>query len=71
MPLEFLKRRGAEAPGAPAEADTASVALPEETVAQDYQLKLYYAGKSSEGVRLTSGPEAMRELWGARGAGQE
>ena len=36
--------------------------LPEEVVAQEYQLKLYYAGKSSEGVRLKAGPA------GARGA---
>ena len=38
------------------------VGLPEEVVAQDYQLKLYYAGKSSEGVRMKAGPRALAEL---------
>ena len=36
--------------------------MPEEIVAQDHQLKLYYAGKSSEGVRLKAGPKAIAEL---------
>ena len=63
MPLEFLKRRGgADAPSEPARAPASSVLMPEEVVAQDYQLKLYYAGKSSEGVRLKAGPAAIAEL---------
>ena len=37
---------------------TRSVTLPEEVVAQEFQLKLYYAGKTSEGVRMTAGPIA-------------
>ena len=40
----------------------ASITLPEEVVAQDHQLKLYYAGKSSEGVRMRTGPNAIAEL---------
>lgn len=65
MPLDFLKRRNtAEAesaqPAAPAAA--ASAVMPEEVVAQDFQLKLYYAGKTSEGVRMKAGPQAMAEL---------
>jgi hypothetical protein len=68
VPLEFLKRRGAAetpaAPVAPLPPTTSSVTLPEEVVAQDYQLKLYYAGKSSEGVRMKTGPRAMAELPG-------
>ena len=36
--------------------------MPEEVVAQDFQLKLYYAGKTSEGVRMRAGPQAMTEL---------
>ncbi len=36
--------------------------MPEEVVAQEYQLKLYYAGKSTEGVRMRAGPQAMAEL---------
>ena len=66
MPLEFLKRRGGEpdkaAPVAPQPAR--AVGLPEEVVAQEYQLKLYYAGKSTEGVRMSAGPQAMSELPG-------
>ena len=64
MPLDFLKRRGNEnddaAPVAPPA--TSSSVMPEEIVAQEYQLKLYFAGKSSEGVRMKAGPNAMNEL---------
>ena len=64
MPLDFLKRRGNEnddaAPAAPPA--TGSSVMPEEIVAQEYQLKLYFAGKSSEGVRMKAGPNAMTEL---------
>ena len=63
MPLEFLKRKstGDSAAAAVPQAASSS-ALPEEIVAQEYQLKLYYAGKSSEGVRMRTGPNAMAEL---------
>jgi hypothetical protein len=61
VPLEFLKRKSTESrsttPGA-----AASAPMPEEVSAQEYQLKLYYAGKSSEGVRFKQGPRAMTEL---------
>jgi hypothetical protein len=64
VPLDFLKRKptsnGIGFQAVPQAA--ASVALPEEIVAQEYQLKLYYAGKSSEGVRMRTGPNAMNEL---------
>ncbi len=65
MPLDFLKRKGSDegddgAPAAPA--PVASAALPEEVVAQEYALKLSYAGKSSEGVRMQAGQNAMNEL---------
>ena len=64
MPLDFLKRKNtAETPATNAPAPpTASAVLPEEVIAQEYQLKLYYAGKSSEGVRMRAGPNAMAEL---------
>ena len=64
MPLEFLKRRGRTraAPAASTSAPRSSSLMPEEVVAQDHQLKLYYAGKSSEGVRLKAGPAAIAEL---------
>ena len=62
MPLDFLKRKpGAEPRPAVAPAASSS-ALPEEAVAQEHQLKLYYAGKSSEGVRMKAGPRALVEL---------
>ena len=60
MPLFKRKSESdqpAQAPAAPAPAG-----LPEEVVAQEYQLKLYYAGKSSEGVRIKAGPRTMSEL---------
>lgn len=57
MPLEFLKRRSHDA----AE-PVAQQAIPEVAPAQEYVLKLYYAGKSSEGVRLKAGPRALAEL---------
>jgi hypothetical protein len=44
------------APGA------AAAQLPEEITAQEFSLKLYYSGKSSEGVRMKAGPNAMAEL---------
>ena len=66
MPLDFLKRRnaadGVPTPAAPPSAGGHGLALPEEIVAQEYQLKLYYAGKSSEGVRMKTGPSALDEL---------
>jgi hypothetical protein len=64
VPLEFLKRRpsGDDTATTAVPAPTSSVALPEEVVAQDHQLRLYYAGKSSEGVRMQAGPKAMAEL---------
>jgi hypothetical protein len=70
VPLEFLKRKGstdapAETVTTPASAKSASgLSMPEEVVAQEYVLKLYYAGKSSEGVRMTAGPGALAELPG-------
>ncbi len=66
MPLEFLKRKPTgENDAAPvAQPSAASTALPEEVVAQEHQLRLYYAGKSSEGVRMQAGPNAMSELPG-------
>ena len=65
MPLDFLKRKNVPEPEAPrpaAPAPTGSIVMPEEVVAQEFQLKLYYAGKTSEGVRMKAGPQAMAEL---------
>ena len=69
MPLDFLRRKNAtETPaqpaalGAPVPTQRPAITLPEEVVAQEYLLKLYYAGKTSEGVRMKAGPNAMIEL---------
>jgi hypothetical protein len=62
VPLEFLKRRGGDADKATPTTQPTSVGLPEEVVAQEFQLKLQYAGKSSDGVRMRVGPRAMAEL---------
>jgi hypothetical protein len=66
VPLEFLKRRGGEpdSVAAPAVSKPARPGVPEEVVARDFQLKLYYAGKSTEGVRMRAGPRAMEQLPG-------
>jgi hypothetical protein len=64
VPLEFLKRKGGDAGKAASARPPAAMpsGLPEEVVAQDFQLKLYYAGKSTEGVRMRAGPQAMADL---------
>jgi hypothetical protein len=62
VPLEFLKRKGDADKAVAARQPAASVGLPEEVVAQDFLLKLHYAGKSTEGVRMRAGPKAMAEL---------
>jgi hypothetical protein len=70
VPLDFLKRRNAAdtaapaatQPSAPPRSGHAAITLPEEVVAQEYLLKLYYGGKSSEGVRMKAGPNALNEL---------
>jgi hypothetical protein len=69
VPLDFLKRRNAaESSAEPAALPPSSpvrpgtIQLPEEVVAQEYQLKLYYGGKTSEGVRMKAGPNSMAEL---------
>ena len=50
VPLEFLKRKGdADKAATPPPRPAAPSGLPEEVVAQDFQLKLYYAGKSTRG----------------------
>src|SRR3954447_21120282 len=70
VPIEFLRRRGpagsaAGGPPAPAPARRSTptrLAIPEEVAAQDYQVRLSYAAKASEGIRLGAGPEGLAEL---------
>ena len=62
MPLDFLKRKsGAGTDVVVQQQPPVSPLLPEEVTAQEHQLKLYYAGKSSEGVRMKAGPRALDE----------
>jgi hypothetical protein len=64
VPIEFLRRRGgsrakaAETKPAPPVADR----LPEEVIAQDHQLRLTFSAKTSEGIRLAAGPDALALL---------
>jgi hypothetical protein len=71
VPLEFLRRKGPAAKGAappsPVPATRRATPLPEEAVAQEHQLRLTFSGKTSEGVRLKGGPEAMGTLPGMLG----
>ena len=66
MPLEFLRRKGpASAPDqveSRAAPGPAATALPEEVVAEEHQLRLNYAGKTSEGVRIKTGAAALADL---------
>jgi hypothetical protein len=64
VPLDFLKRKSGAEAEAVIQQPSVSPSLPEEVTAQEHQLKLYYAGKSSEGVRMKAGPRALDELPG-------
>jgi hypothetical protein len=68
VPLEFLRRKGNDprpataSPQPAVQAGPASHALPEEVVAQEHQLRINYAAKTSEGVRIKAGPRALADL---------
>ena len=65
VPLEFLKRRGGGPnPSGSGPRKSGSPALPEEVVAESFQLRLHYAAKSTEGVRISAGPKALDGLPG-------
>lgn len=57
MPLDFLKRKARDQ-----EQQAPAQIVPEDASAQEYILRLSYAGKSSEGVRLQAGSRALGEL---------
>ena len=54
MPFDFLKRKQPDAP--------AFVPVPEDVPAQDFSVRITYAAKSSEGVRMAAGPNALAVL---------
>jgi hypothetical protein len=58
MPLDYLKRKRPE----PAPVDPGPSVLPEDAVADEYELKLTYRAKSSHGVRMTAGEGALERL---------
>lgn len=63
MPLDFLRRKGGGQPAAKAPVpEPARVAVPEEAVAQDHQLRLTFGAKTSVGVRLQGGPQILAAL---------
>ena len=66
MPLEFLRRKG---PGTPARKAPAAAAIPdasqpipEEALAEEHQIRLNFAAKTSAGVRLQGGPNVLAAL---------
>ncbi len=61
MSPEFLRRKSSAAKRAASEA-VGSPPLSGDITAQEYQLKLYYAGKSSAGVRFKAGPRTIDEI---------
>jgi hypothetical protein len=65
VPLEFLRRKGTGTPAgkAPAAAiPELPPPIPEEALAEDHQLRLSYAAKTSAGVRLQGGPNVLGAL---------
>ncbi|HEY2887536.1 MAG TPA: hypothetical protein VGJ17_02890 [Candidatus Limnocylindrales bacterium] len=69
MPIEFLRRRGAASDGASKDGGKAAApaaprrpALGEEVAAEDHQVRLSFAAKTSEGVRLEAGSGAIADL---------
>jgi hypothetical protein len=65
VPLEFLRRKGTGSPAGKAAGATspdASQPIPEEALAEEHQLRLNFAAKTSAGVRLQGGPNALDAL---------
>lgn len=56
--MDFLKRRGDK----PQAETTVPQLLPEEVEAEEHEVKLTYRAKSSQGVRMAAGPNALAEL---------
>ena len=57
MPLEFLKRRKKAA-----EPPTSQPAVPEEIEPEEFEVRIHYRAKSTEGVRMQNGQAALRDM---------
>jgi hypothetical protein len=57
VPLEFLKRHKP-----PAEPQPVPSPVPEEIEPQEFEVRLHYRAKSTQGVRMQDGQAALREL---------
>jgi hypothetical protein len=57
LPLEFLKRRKQ-----PEEAPAPPAVVPEEIEPEEFEVRLHYRAKSTEGVRMQDGQAAIREM---------
>jgi hypothetical protein len=64
VPLEFLRRRGGgrSTPAGLAPTSQMSSPLPEEATAQSHQLRLNFAARTSEGVRMQANPVLVAHL---------
>jgi len=58
VPLEFLKRRKQTEEAPP----PTRPAIPEEIEPEEFEVRLHYRAKSTEGVRMQNGQAALREL---------
>jgi len=56
VPLDFLRRKK------PVEPEPAPAPEPEDIPPQEYELRVHYHAKSTEGVRMQNGQAALREL---------
>ncbi|CAN5722049.1 hypothetical protein BH24CHL8_BH24CHL8_05490 [soil metagenome] len=59
MPLDFLERRGDKSQPS---VEVSPAFLPEDIEAEEHELKLTYRAKTSQGVRMAAGPNALDEL---------
>ena len=57
MPLEFLKRRKKAA-----EPPASQPAVPEEIEPEEFEVRIHYRAKSTEGVRMQNGQAALRDM---------
>jgi hypothetical protein len=62
LPLDFIRRKAPKQAAKPEAAAPAPAPIPEESIAQEHQLRLTYGAKTSTGVRLQGGPHVLSAL---------